>query len=143
MITKSHELRSHALCIVAYVVSTFLVQGSAHFVLFAAHYASIPILRPEPKFALGLSSMVIQGTLLSYVLVRSRFHSGRVLDAMRLAWCFGAFLLSYIALAEAGKYAIADIPAWIATESATALVQYTLIGLAFGLIHRHPKQLTD
>jgi hypothetical protein len=135
MNTTGRSLSRHALCVVAYVAATFLVQGSAHFVLFTSHYASISILRPEPKFALGLSSMVIQGALLSFVLVRSRFHSGRVLDAMRLAWCFGAFLLSYIALGEAGKYAIADIPAWIATESTSALVQYTLVGLAFGLIH--------
>jgi hypothetical protein len=82
--------------------------------------------------------MVIQGATLSYVLANSRFNSGRLGDALRLAWCFGGFLLSYIALAEAGKYNIVDIPAWVAVESASALVQYTLIGLAYGLIHRRP-----
>ena len=134
--TTARSMKRHALCVVAYVAATFLVQGSAHFAVFSAHYAAISILRAEPRFALGLTSMVIQGAILSYVLVNSRFNSGRLWDALRVAWCFGGFLLSYIALAEAGKYAIADVPAWMAVETTSALVQYTLIGVAYSLIHR-------
>jgi len=133
---RTQEMKRHVGCVVAYVAATFLVQGSAHFAVFSAHYAGISILRTQPRFAFGLSSMVIQGALLSYVLVNSRFNSGRLWDALRLSWCFGGFLLSYIALAEAGKYIIEDVPAWMAVEATSALVQYTLIGLLYGWIHR-------
>lgn len=140
MTPMGRELTRHGLCVLAYVAATFLVQGSAHFFLFATHYASVQILRAEPRFELGLSSMVIQGSVLSFILVSSRFNSGRIFDAVRLSWCFGGFLVSYIALAEAGKYNIADVPSWIATEATTAFIQYTLVGIAFGLIHRRPLQ---
>src|SRR5262245_49629908 len=129
-------MKRHIICVIAYVVATFLVQGTSHFAIFAAHYAQLSILRAEPRFALGLISMVIQGSILSYVLVSSRFNTGRVLDAMRLSWLFGAFLLSYMALAEAGKYAVPDVAAWIAVETTVAFVQYSLIGFLYGLMSK-------
>jgi hypothetical protein len=50
--------------------------------------------------------MVIQGSILSDVFAGSRCDTGRLKDAIVLSWLFGAFLVSYIALAEAGKYTV-------------------------------------
>jgi len=129
-------MKRHVWSILGYVIATFAVQGTAHFALFAPHYAAIGIMRTQPSFALGFASMLIQGLILSVVYVRSRYAAEAPLGAVKLAWLFGLFLLSYIALAEAGKYAIADVPAWIAIESCTGLVQFTLIGIFLWLAHR-------
>jgi hypothetical protein len=129
-------MKRHSIFILAYIVATFLVQGTSHFVLFARHYASISIFNPKPNFLLGLSSMVIQGAILSYVFERSRFDNGKWKDALSFAWLFGAFLVSYIAFAEAGKYIVNNIPTWIAVEVSAGLIQYTLIGICLGFIHR-------
>src|SRR5690242_1570404 len=106
-------MKKHLLTVLGYVIATFAVQGASHFAVFAKHYAGIGILRTQPDFGLGFASMLIQGAVLSVVYSRSRYSAGSLRGAVALAWAFGAFLLSYIALAEAGKYAIADIPAWI------------------------------
>jgi hypothetical protein len=129
-------MKQHILSVVGYILATFLVQGMSHFVVFSGHYAGIPILRPEPNFVLGLSSMVTQGAILSYVLAGSRFDTGKLKNAIVLAWLFGAFLVSYIALAEAGKYNVRDISAWIAVEVGVGFIQYTLIGTLYGLVRR-------
>jgi hypothetical protein len=130
------HMRQHVLSVLGYIVATFLTQGLSHFLVFSKHYASISILRPEPNFALGLASMVIQGLILSYVLAGSRFDTGKTKDAILLAWLFGAFLVSYIALAEAGKYDVPSVRSWIAVEAGVGLVQYTLIGMLYSLAHR-------
>jgi hypothetical protein len=61
-------------------------------------YASVSIIKPQPDSVLGFSSMVIQGAILSFLFANSLFDNGRLMDAVRFAWCFGAFLVSYIAL---------------------------------------------
>jgi hypothetical protein len=129
-------MKRHILFLLGYIVVTFLVQGTSHFALFARHYADIGILRQEPNFVLGFSSMVIQGTILSFVFAGSRFDSGKLIDAVRFAWLFGAFLVSYIALAEAGKYSIPNIPSWLAVEAGVGAVQFTLAGIILGMVHR-------
>jgi hypothetical protein len=70
-------MKKHLLAVLGYIFATFLVQGVSHFVVFAKHYSDISILKPEPNSALGLSSMVIQGAVLSCVFVKSRFDTGR------------------------------------------------------------------
>lgn len=129
-------MKRHIFSIVGYVFATFLVQGLSHFVVFAKHYAGIPILKAQPIFALGFSSMLIQGAILSFLFANSHFDNGRLPEALRFAWLFGAFLVSYIALAEAGKYAVPSIASWIAVEAGAGLVQFTLVGVLYWLAHR-------
>jgi hypothetical protein len=125
-------MKRHILSVLGYIFATFLVQGLSHFVVFSGHYASISILRAEPNFALGFSSMVIQGAILSFVFVGSRFDTGKLRDAIVLAWLFGVFLVSYIALAEPGKYNAPSVVSWMAVEASAGFVQYTLIGAIYG-----------
>lgn len=129
-------MRGHVLSILGYFVATFVTQAVSHFVIFAPHYAAIAYLKPEPVFALGLAAMVVQGAILSYLFVRSRFAGGSLIDAVRFAWLLGAFLVSYMALAEVAKYKVPSVATWIAVEVGVGLVQFTLAGLVLGLAHR-------
>ena len=127
-----------ALTVLAYVITTFATQGTSHFVINRDHYAAIAIMRAEPVVALGLGSMIIQGTI--FALLFPAFDQGgsTLRNALRLSWTIGAFLASYIVLAEAGKYAIPSIPSWIGVEATVAAVQYTLFGILLGWVHRRP-----
>jgi hypothetical protein len=132
-------MKRNVLSIFGYIVASFLVQGLSHFVFFAKHYAAVPIFKAQPIFAFGLSSMAIQGVILTFLFKGSRFHTGRLFDAIRFGWCFGAFLVSYIALGESGKYAVPDVPSWIGVEALAGLLQFTLIGLFTGLVFRRAE----
>ncbi len=128
-------MRRHILTVLGYIVASFFTQASSHFVIFAQHYAAVPIMRAETIFPLGFATMIIQGSVLSYVFANSRFAGGSRMDAVRFAWLVGAFLVSYIALGEAAKYSVPSIPAWIAIEANVGFVQYTLFGILLGLAH--------
>jgi hypothetical protein len=135
---KGEIMKRHILFIFGYIFVSFLVQGTSHFALFAQHYAEVSILRHEPNFALGFASMVIQGAILSGVFMGSRFNNGKLMDAVRFAWLFGAFLVSYIALAEAGKYSVPSVASWFVVEAGAGAVQFTLAGVILGLVNRKP-----
>ena len=107
--------------------------------VFKAHYDAIPFNAPSPIFALGLASMLVQGAILSGVFVQSTFRVRGVIGALGLSWLFGAFLVSYIALAEPAKYAVPNIGTWILVEIAAGAVQYTLVGLALYFAHRETE----
>lgn len=123
------------LTVVAYVVATFVVQATSHFVLNAEHYRSISIMRAEPVFALGFTSMLIQGLL--FGLLFPVFDSDRkpIRNGLVFSWAMGLFLASYITLAEAGKYVVPSLVSWIGVEAGAAAAQFTLFGVLLGLIH--------
>jgi len=130
-------MKRHILSVLGYIFATFLVQGLSHFLVFKGHYAHIAILRAQPNFALGFASMVIQGVVLSFVFAGSRFDTGRLRDAIVFACLFGAFLVSYIALAEAGKYNVPSVVSWAVVETSVGFVQYTVIGTVLAVAHRN------
>src|SRR5262245_2128325 len=125
-----------ALTVVAYVVTSFAVQGTSHFAINADHYAAIPIMRPEPMIALGITSMVIQGIIFGWLYPVYANGASTLRKSIAFSWIIGGFLASYIVLGEVGKYAIPSLSSWIAVEAGAAFAQYTLFGVCLGLIHR-------
>ena len=128
-------MRAHLLTIAGYIVSTLLIQGMSHLWINKAHYAALPFNRAEPVFALGIASMIVQGAILSFVYSRSKTANGSLVAALAMAWLFGAFLASYIALALPGEYQVPSVPAWFLIEASAAAIQFTLIGLGLWLAH--------
>jgi hypothetical protein len=125
-----------ALTVVAYVLTTFAVQGTSHFAINAAWYASIPIMRAEPLIPLGIASMLIQGLIFAWLYPVFANGASTLRKSIVFAWLIGAFLASYIVLGEAGKYAIPSLSSWIVVEASAAFAQFTIFGVWLGLIHR-------
>ena len=127
---------SIALTVVAYVVTTFAVQGTSHFAINAEHFAAIPIMRAEPMIPLGITSMIIQGLIFAWLYPVFAAGASTVRKGIAFSWFLGGFLASYIVLGEVGKYAIPSVSGWIGVELSAAFVQFTLFGIGLGLIHR-------
>lgn len=124
------------LTVLAYVLTTFAVQGTSHFAINAEHFAAIPIMRAEPMIPLGIASMIIQGLIVAWLYPAYANTASTMRKAIAFSWLMGGFLASYIVLAEVGKYAIPPVTSWIVVEASAAFVQYTLFGIWLGLIHR-------
>ncbi len=60
-------MRKHVLAVLVYVVATFATQAVSHFGVNAAHYGAVTYLRAQPVFALGILSMLIQGSVMAYL----------------------------------------------------------------------------
>ena len=126
----------HLFTILGYMLVSFAVQGGSHFVINTDFYAGIPFMRPDAIIPMGLATMVLQGLILSLALERLGGANPTLRDGMVVAAGFGLFLASYIAVASPAKYAVPSIPAWMLVEGLNSLVQFVLVGLVIGLIHR-------
>lgn len=132
----------NVLAVLAYIVATFAVQATSHFAANQDHYAAVTHISPNPIIPLGLLAMLVQGIILSFAYTRIGARS--MFDALRFAWLAGAFLVSYIALGEGGKYTLPSIPSWIAVEVIAGFAQFTVYGLLLGLVYRGAAiRLTD
>ncbi|MEW5963237.1 MAG: hypothetical protein AB1749_06695 [Pseudomonadota bacterium] len=129
-------MRRHILAILGYIVATFATQATSHFAVFARHYAAVPHIKPDPIFPLGLLSMIIQGAVLSAIYANLKLSDGTIWSGVRFAWAFGAFLVSYMAFAEAAHYSVPSVSAWIGVELLVGFFQFTLIGVLLALAHR-------
>lgn len=121
-----------------YTAATFATQAVSHFGINRAHYAAVGFLRPEPIFALGIFSMLLQGAILTHLYNRyARGHSG-----WRRGWMFGlltgGLFVSYPAMAEPAKYLVPSVSSWMSVEAATGFTQFSLFGLALGWLDRRP-----
>jgi hypothetical protein len=124
------------LTVLAYVIATFAVQATSHFGINAEHYAQLPNLRPEPIVPMGITAMLVQGLVMAWLYPRLDGAGSSIWHALRFAWVMGAFLVSYIALGESGKYLVPSIASWLAVETIAGFCQFTLFGLMLGLLHR-------
>ena len=72
-------MKKHLLTVLGFIVASFGSQGSSHFLLFTKHFADVTYMRPEPIMPLGFLVMILEGTILSFVFVNSRFSTNRLL----------------------------------------------------------------
>jgi len=126
----------HLLSVLAFIFISFAVQGLNHFVINRDHYDAIEFARTDPVLALGIVTMIIQGLVLSFAMVKFAPKGASITNGLVVSLAFGLFLGSYIALAEPAKYAAPSIPSWILTEGFVSTIQFVLYGLILGFIHR-------
>ena len=129
------------LTVLAYMASTFGVQGASHFGLNASYYGSLPIMRTEPIVPMGLTAMIIQGLIFAWLFPWFNRGPHPIRNGVVFSSGIGAFLASYIMLGEAGKYAIPSIASWMIVEGSTAAVQFLVFGVLLGLVHRRGEAL--
>ncbi|MEM9587121.1 MAG: hypothetical protein AAGA03_07560 [Planctomycetota bacterium] len=125
----------HLLAIIAFIITTFAVQGLSHFVINKDHFASIEFMRDSPIMPLGFAVMVIQGLILSLALSTTSPGTVTVSSAYKRVFAFGLFLGSYIVLTEPAKYAAPSLPAWMMVEGTASFVQFALFGVVLWGIH--------
>ena len=129
-------MKRYFLALHAYILATFLTQAVSHFVVNTEHYANVTYLRKEPIFAFGVLAMIIQGSILAFLYSQIAITARSIMGAVKFAWLAGAFLVSYIALGEAGKYSVPAVSAWIAVETLAGIVQFTFYGVLLGFVYR-------
>lgn len=128
-------MKKHLLAVLAFAAATFITQAVSHFVVNADHYGAVTHIRKEPIFPLGILAMLIEGSVLSYLYKRIVTDGRSISNAVKFAWLAGAFLVSYIALAEAAKYSVPAVAPWITVEVISGFVQFTFYGVLLGFVY--------
>jgi branched-subunit amino acid transport protein AzlD len=130
-------MKRHLVSTLGYIVATFAVQAASHFCLNRGHYAAVSFMRPDPIFALGILSMVLQGGILSFLYASCVRESPTWKNGLGFGLLAGVFFVSYPALAEPAKYQVPAVGTWMAVEGVVGLIQFSIFGLLVGWIHSH------
>lgn len=134
------QIKLYALGIGAYVFATMTVQMLNHFVINRAHYEAVPFLRTNPVFALGILSMLVQGTVLVFLFKRIRRTGSWYSDAIKYALMMGLFFSSYSILAEPAKYSVPSALSWATVEAVGSFAQFLLFGLLLAVIFKRTRR---
>jgi len=124
---------TYAVLFVTYVVVTMAIAMVWHLVLFREAYQGFG-LRSDPIIAFGLLATLIQAGVWAYLYPRFRRDAAPALEGLQYGLLMGLFLGSYGVLAEAAKFNVLNVPAWLLYEGAFFLVQFTVLGVLTGLI---------
>jgi hypothetical protein len=106
-----------------------------HLVFFADTYVRLnDIGSSEPIVAHGFAAIAFQASVLAYLYPRFQCPG----HWLKRGLCFGADLWTAHVVAEAAKQPIRPLSTWFGIETLYLTIQFTLVGVAFGLIHREP-----
>lgn len=123
---------------IGYILLTFILGLVWHLVLFEQTYKDLGVYAhlDNPNFALGITSMVIQGGLLAYLF--PRFHPGHNprKEALIFSVLMGLFFGSGTVIAEVAKQNVSSLPLWFLMAGGFTLLHFTLVGLLIGWVYR-------
>ena len=130
------DQKKFVLAVIAYIIVTFAVAASWHLVFFKDLYDQLGIFtRKEPLIPLGITSIVMQGLVLSY-LYPIFFRGGSPLtQGLKFGLLIGVLMASIAVFAEAGKQNVSSLMTWLTFESAYYLLQYGCVGMIIGMIY--------
>lgn len=131
-------MNKFALSTAAYVVICMILGMSWHFVIMKDVYDGLKIYnRVEPIIPLGLSSMLVQGLVMAYLYPFYRTSDAPIMRGLKFSLILGLLLFSVSTLANGAKIEVTSMATWLWVQTAFHLIQFVLVGIAFGLIHRH------
>ena len=126
------NLKKISLGMLAFMFISFVVQAMSHFVINVEHFSAVEFMRKEPILSLGIATMLIQGAVLSYIYSILTKNGSTIWNGIVYGNLMGIFLVSYIALVEPSKYTVPSVLEWIAVETISGFIQFSLFGLLLG-----------
>jgi len=119
-----------------FILVTFIVQSTSHFVINKAHYASVTFMRKEVIFPLGFLTMTLQGLVLTFLFGLFSKSEYNLKNGFYFGLIMAALFVCYPALTEPAKYQVPDILSWILVEGSVGLIQFSLFGILLSLAFR-------
>ena len=130
------RIKKFLLGAVAYLLVTFPLAFVWHLVAFKEVYDRLGIFnREEPIVALGFVVILLQGLLLSYAYPFIYRAGSSMMQGLKFGLFMGLFLWSSQVVAAAAKHEVSSLSTWFAIETAYFAIQFTLVGLAIGLVY--------
>lgn len=123
----------------AYILPTFPLGYFWHLSVFKANYDSLAIYRPDVIIPMGLSSMIIQGLIFSYLYPKlfSTARSDWPKSALGFFVVFGLLAFSFLVLPVAAKVNMTSVSHFMALETAFTALQYAVTAPLIALAWRN------
>lgn len=128
-------MKQVAIGTLGYTVVTFVLAVVWHAVIVEGQYRAFGYIEGEPNFALGFTTILIQGLVLSILYPFVSFKGGSVQSGLRFSLFIGVFFWTSHVLAFVAKQTVNQVPLFIVMESFYVLLQFGAFGVLIGLIY--------
>ena len=132
-------MKNHIIGTLLFVVITFIVQSTSHFVINAEHYSLVSFTRKEVIFPLGFLTMILQGIVLSFFFILYCKNEYSIKKGLFFGLLMSALFVSYPTFTEPAKYVVPNIGSWILVEGSVGLTQFCLFGALLSLTYKKMK----
>jgi len=123
-----------------FIIVTFIVQATSHFIINQEHYESISFIRKEVIFPLGFLTMTLQGIVLSFLFNLYSNGQFNIKKGLYFGLIISALFVSYPTFTEPAKYQVTNIGHWIIVEGTVGLIQFCTYGILISLIFKKIKK---
>ena len=120
----------------AYTLVTFPIAVIWHVILFKEKYQVFGYFEGEPNFILGLVTIIIQGSILSFLYPYVSFPGRGIIRGLKFSLVIGVFFWSSHVLALIAKQTVENPFMFITMESFYLLLQFGIYGVLISLIYK-------
>lgn len=121
---------------IAYTAGTFSLAILWHVILFEERYRTFKYFEGEPNFAIGLVTILVQGTILSVLFPIVRLSGSTYVRGFKFALLIGTFFWTSHVLAFVAKQAVDNLGLFVAMETVYLCLQFGLFGFLIGFVYR-------
>ena len=119
----------------AYFISSFVIQGILGFVIAGDYFLSIPILRIPPTAYLALPQAIVAGVAFAILYPFTNFNGTPVLRGLKFGLLIGLIMVSFIALDLPARFVIPSVGTWILVQGILGILHFAIAGILIGLIY--------
>lgn len=124
------------LAVLSFVVISFALAFPWHMIWFHDQYVAWgAFTRKEPIMVLGLFAMITQGIVIAYLFPKLQGDRHPVVEGVFYSLVLGLLVYTVMGPATAAKFQIEPVASFLATHTIFQILQFTLTGVALGLIY--------
>lgn len=121
--------------VLAFFISSFIIQGMLTFALAGDYFSGISIMRNPPIFALSLSQTIVSGLAFALLYPRTNFTGTPVIRGLQFGLLIGFIMVPFIALDLPARFTLPAVGTWIWVQGLLGMVHYAITGILVGLIY--------
>ena len=118
-----------------YTVVTFGLAVVWHVLIFEDQYRTFGYFDGEPKFAIGLAAILIQGIILSALYPLIRLQGTSLTRGLKYAAFVGVFFWTSHVLAFVAKQTVEGAGLFLMMETVYLVLQFGIFGVAIGWVY--------
>ena len=121
--------------VLAYFISSFVIQGLFGFAFAGDYFLGISIMRNPPLIYLALPQTIVAGIAFAILYPITNFRGTPVLRGLKFGLLIGLIMVPFVAFDIPARFMIPSVGTWIMVQGILGILHYAIAGIFIGLIY--------
>ena len=119
----------------AFLFSSFVIQGLLGFALAGEYFESISIFRNPPIIYLAFTQTIVTGIAFAILYPITNLHGTPILRGLKFGLLIAIIVVPFVALDLPARFMIPSMGTWILVQGVLGITHYAIAGILIGLIY--------